>query len=362
MSSIKGILNNSVGAFSDIAVMIPLIALLTQNTSYVAFNLFASIGVVYIVSSLLFRVPISVQPLKSIVVAALTIGASIHEVKIAGLLLGLTCLMILLFKFDRILKLVPDTIVHQIQIGLGVLLVIQALKSYNQPWLIICALSAVLIPLVSKLPIIGIVAMIAFGSSFFVPMTDGKIKDISNSNLNWATIVILFLPQVILTLSNSVIATEKVCKHYFKENAKNVSVKKLLFSIGIGNILMPIISGLPFCHGSGGVTAHVKGGSTHFGSTIFMGVIYLILSIFYLLIKQAVFTLPAFIVSFLLMVTGLHHIALAKSTYYTKFGFVQSLTSVLIAMITQNLLWVLGFAIVFEIIKEKVIFTNQKTA
>ena len=62
--------NNIMGAFADGAVLFPLlITLSTQNGMNLSY-LLLSAGLAYVVSGYVFRVPMSVQPLKSIAIAA----------------------------------------------------------------------------------------------------------------------------------------------------------------------------------------------------------------------------------------------------------------------------------------------------
>ena len=54
--------------------------------------LFASAGIIYVLSGLWFRVPMPVQPLKAIAIAAVVSGASYLEVRWAGAVVGLELL------------------------------------------------------------------------------------------------------------------------------------------------------------------------------------------------------------------------------------------------------------------------------
>lgn len=120
---------NVLGAFADSAILFPLMALLTLKSGFSSPVLLLSTGVAYLISSRYFRIPMPVQPLKSIAVTAVSIGASFNEVRISAFLLGLFCLTLVYFRMDRFSKRVPEPIIHQLQMGLGILLLFQGLRS-----------------------------------------------------------------------------------------------------------------------------------------------------------------------------------------------------------------------------------------
>ena len=72
---VKNHFGNMTGAFSDGAILFPLLAALVLQAGMNGAVLLASVGIAYIAAGFVFRVPMAVQPLKSVVVAALAIGA-----------------------------------------------------------------------------------------------------------------------------------------------------------------------------------------------------------------------------------------------------------------------------------------------
>ncbi len=344
-------LNNFFGAFADIAIMLPIISLLSVHSGFSAPTLFLTSGMLYVFSSLYYRVPISIQPLKSIAISSLTLGASFYDVRMAGFLLGFIFVSLWILKIDKYLNKIPDSIVHQIQVGLGTLLLIQAYRSDSNAIIYLISAVVAFVPFLSKIPVLGIVAVIGLLFGLFYPSSSKELS--INSNLHWNIIISLLLPQIILTLSNSVVATQRVCKTYFKSEAKNVKMNRLIFSIGFGNIISSMLAGLPFCHGSGGVTAHAKGGSRNFISTIVTGAFYIIFGIILFNFKNLTFQLHPVFISFLLATTGFYHMQLAKNTILQKLGIFKVITSILITVISLNLIYVLLFSIILEILENK---------
>lgn len=164
----------------------------------------------------------------------------------------------------------------------------------------------------------------------------------------WGTIVGLLLPQLALTLTNSVLATRDVAFRVYGEQATLVTVPRLLKSIGLGNVLSSLVGGIPYCHGSGGVTAHSRGGANQSWSTSVIGVTLIVLSLIELFRGVREMVIPASIVSMLLMATGWFHIQLAKPTWITQPGRKKLIITGLVVLFTRNLLWSLAVGIALE--------------
>src|SRR4051794_35327506 len=110
-------LGDIVGAFADGAILFPLLAALTLKTDLSGSVLLLSAGFAYIVAGILFRVPVSVQPLKAVAIAAIALGATGTEVRVAGALLGAFCLALSFFDVNALAARVPRSLVHGLQLG-----------------------------------------------------------------------------------------------------------------------------------------------------------------------------------------------------------------------------------------------------
>lgn len=358
----KETLRNFLGAFSDGAVLFPLLALLSMKAGFSGFTILWTTGAVYVISALLFRVPMAVQPLKSIAIAAVSVGASFNEVRTSGMCLGLYCLFMCCFDVDRIAKKVPSAIIHELQAGLGALLVFQGIKAFGdwstllanpQGLLVLGGVSLMLfLPEIKGIPILGLVATLGLFIAVFAPQSIQHTLALQShpgtDGLRVSLILSLLLPQIVLTSANSVLATKDVCTRYFGESASKVTVRRLLSSIGFGNLIVGALGGMPFCHGSGGVTAHVRGGSTKAWSTALMGVVLLILAVIQFTKGSQVLIYPTALVSALLMTTGIFHFKLSTPTFQADWGILKILAAALVTAFTGNLLWVLGLGVALE--------------
>ena len=59
--------------------------------------------------------------------------------------------------------------------------------------------------------------------------------------------------QLPLTATNAIIATEALIKEYWPE--KRVGERKLALNMGVMNVIVTFLGGMPMCHGAGGLAA-----------------------------------------------------------------------------------------------------------
>jgi sulfate permease, SulP family len=94
-----------------------------------------------------------------------------------------------------------------------------------------------------------------------------------------AALTTLVLAQIPLTFGNSIVATADAEGAYFGERARRVRPGRLAASICGADLFAGLTSGLPVCHGAGGVTAHYRLGARTAASTMMVGVIYVSLAL-----------------------------------------------------------------------------------
>jgi hypothetical protein len=196
------------------------------------------------------------------------------------------------------------------------------------------------------LPWLGLVATGGLFYAIFSSPSVSAVKGAVSGSLRPEVVLMLVLPQIVLTLANSVVGTVDVSRRYFGEAAKRVTAVRLLASIGLGNLLAASVSGLPYCHGSGGVTAHVKGGARHWTANLVIGVTLVALAAFR---GNRIGFYPPVLLGVLLAATGIFHLQLAAPTW-AQVGERWRLAAMgAVAMCTQNMLWVLCVGVVPEL-------------
>lgn len=336
-------MKNFFAAFADGAVLFPILAALTMQNGFSGTLLLASAGIAYWIAGIVFRVPMPVQPLKSIAIAAMAVGATQVEVSISGIVLGLIALALVFVEPDRIADRIPISLVHALQLGLGVLLVFQGLKSSIQFESLFLAAALLVLPALLQIPLLGVTAFGGLIWAVFLGASSSPSDPVSTSVElpRTAMVFSLVLPQLALTLTNSVLGTRDVARRYYGQAANRVSAKNLLISIGAGNIISGVVGGLPFCHGSGGVTAHARAGATHWISNGVIGTVLLLLSGAYALGQNVGLAYPPMLLSALLVAVGIHHVRLAAPTWSSHSGKLKLLVVAIAVALTRNMLWAL---------------------
>jgi hypothetical protein len=114
---------------------------------------------------------------------------------------------------------------------------------------------------------------VAAGAGFALPqMRVPELSDVATG------FVLLALPQLPLSLSNSVIATGRTVADLFPE--RRVSVRQIGLTYATVNLLAPLAGGIPACHGCGGLAGHYALGARTGGSVILYGSFYLLCGLF----------------------------------------------------------------------------------
>ncbi len=351
--TLRGIAGDFFGAFADSAILLPLLMLLARMPGFSLPVLLGSTGAAYLLAGWFFRLPMSVQPLKSIAIASITIGAGAFEIKAAGFLLGIFFLALFLFRKKDLP--IPEPVVRSVQTGLGIMLLIQA-KTALPADLVLARPSILLFAIILLLHYSFRVSSIGFFAVFLF------LNSLTKDHLPPGTLIVdfappssddpkrsafliasLLLPQLALTSANSIKGARLAMEHYFKDRCERVTIPRLMLFVGLGNVVSALLSGLPFCHGAGGITAHVKGGATTSRMNWIIGGILLGLAFVVhfsnLAVRVDSFALPA-----ILACVGLFHLELARPLFRSWTGRLLLLSSIGITLFTSDLLWVMGIS------------------
>ncbi len=349
------------GAFADTALLFPILILLALKAGFSLPLLLISSGVLYLAAGLLFRLPMPVQPLKSVAISAVSLGAGKQEILAAALIIG--AFFFLLLVFNRHLLRLPEESIRCVQWGLGLLLILQGLGGEithggGLPRVLLLSAILLLSMRVHSWPWLGLFAFLAFLSSFSLSSfslssfsTSGAtgIPAASVTGIRWTLVASLVLPQLALTSANSVLGTELAVRAYFPDQNPSRFRPRLLFSIGAGNLLMGLIGGLPFCHGSGGLTAHYRAGARTALMNAVMGSTLIGLGF---LAHHGVTAgaLPAIPGAAILLTVGVLHLGLARSLFTSRSGMLLLLLTTGLTLFSRNLLLVLAGALVFQLL------------
>ena len=317
------------GSFGDIGTDLPLLLGIILASGLDAGGVFIVFGCLQILTGFLYGLPMPMQPLKAMAVLVISQKITGSVLLGGGLAIGLMMMFLTLSGGLQILaRSIPTCVVRGIQFGLGLSLASLALKTYipsmGMPGYALACVSGFLVialwgnrRMPAGLFVIGLGALFAFctdldfkiigqGAGFHLPSPQlPTLDDV------WLGFLLLALPQLPLSLSNSLIATEQTVADLFPE--RRVSIQKLGLTYSAVNLMAPLVGGIPVCHGCGGLAGHYAFGARTGGSVILYGSFYLSVGLFFSEALQEVIKLfPLPILGVVLLFEALTLLALIK--------------------------------------------------
>lgn len=321
-ASIRFDRNELSGAFGDIGTDFPLVASMILVSGLDSASVLIMFGAMQALTGLIYGLPMPVQPLKAMAVIVITQKLSGNVLYGGGLAIGITMLILAVSGLiDLIARIVPKSVVRGIQFGLGLQLASLALRDYVQADSVagygLAAIGFVLTlfllgnrkyPPALFLILLGVVYGVvfkleagAFGRSvgFAAPrLYMPGLQDVLTG------FILLALPQIPLSIGNSILATRQVAEDLFPD--RKLSVRKLSLTYSLMNLVNPFFGGIPTCHGSGGMAGHYAFGARTGGSVIIEGLLYLSLGLFLSAgFRQVIELFPKPILGIILMFEGL---------------------------------------------------------
>lgn len=287
--------NELAGAFGDIGTDLPLLVGLVVTCGLDPVSVFTVFGALQIATGLLYGMPMPVQPLKAMAAIMLAQRLSPGVLAGGGLVIGATMLLLVATGLlDRIARLIPHVAVRGIQLGLGMTLATLALKDYaSRDGLAGYALVAVSLVLLLVLRrqrrVPGPLVVLALGAIYALVWRVHPAGLASPLGLRLPSFrlptstelaqgaLLLALPQLPLSLGNSVIATSQTTRDLFPD--RPVSVRKIGFTYGLLNLIGPLFGGVPVCHGCGGLVGFHAFGARTGGAAVLYGLLYLTLGL-----------------------------------------------------------------------------------
>ena len=295
-------------------------------------------GVMQYVTALTYRMPMPVQPLKAVAVIVISQKVALDVLYGGGLAIGIIMLILAATgAITWLAKVVPRPVVRGLQLGLGIQLSLLALKDYVQSdgtrGYILAAISFVIIvslfgnrrfPPALFVIALGVVYAAVFklsphdfsnAAGFTLP----HVRPVSIDSMI-AGLTLLAVPQIPLSLGNSVLATRQAVEDLFP--GRDIGVRKLSFTYAAMNLINPFFGGVPTCHGSGGLVGHYTFGARTGGSIIIYGSLFLILGLFFAAgFQQVVQVFPLPVLGVLLFFEGVALMHFARSEASSKRDF-----------------------------------------
>ena len=290
--------NELSGAFGDLGTDLPLIVGMVLAARLDPASVLIVYGAMQVATGLAYRMPMPVQPLKAVAALVITQRLPAATLYGGGLAIGVTMLVLSVTGLlGRLARLVPKVVVRGIQAGLGLQLAGLALRDYVPSagpagWALAAAAFAVTLALLGnrRFPpapfVVGLGVLFALATSAEARLVwDGFGLALPTLRTPaWPDVVtgfvVLALPQIPLSLGNSVLATRQMAADLFPERAP-LSVRRIGLTYSLMNLVSPFVGGVPTCHGSGGMAGHYAFGGRTGGSVIIYGAFYLLLGLFF---------------------------------------------------------------------------------
>ncbi|KAG4931189.1 hypothetical protein AAZX31_17G191300 [Glycine max] len=329
------------GAMGDLGTFIPITLSLTLSRDLNLGTTLIFTGIYNIITGAIYGVPMPVQPMKSIAAEALSdSGFGVAEIMAAGILTGVVLFLLGVTRLMQLVyTLIPLCVVRGIQLAQGLSFAFTAVKYVrkiqdlpksralgDRHWFgldglvlaIVCLCFIVIVSgagekdqcdgeseslgkrveearnmrknrvrrLVFSLPSAFIVFMLGVVLAFIrrpkvvheVKFGPSSMEVVKFSKHAWKKgFVKGTIPQLPLSILNSVIAVCKLSKDLFPE--REFSATSLSVSVGLMNLVGSWFGAMPCCHGAGGLAGQYKFGGRSGGCVALLGVAKLVLGL-----------------------------------------------------------------------------------
>ena len=290
--------NELSGAFGDLGTSLPLLVGMVLAAGLDAASVLIVFGLLQLATAVVYRIPMPVQPLKA--VAAIVIAGQVPAAVIHGGGLAIGVVMLLLSATGLLAALaraIPKPVVRGVQMGLGIQLATLALRDYVPTggaagYALAAAAFAVTVALLGNRRFPPAPVVVALGALFAVATTTAPGELWRGVGLRlptpalptWASVVqgflLLALPQIPLSLGNSVLATRQLATDLFPDRPAP-TVARIGATYAAMNLASAVLGGVPACHGSGGMAGHYAFGGRTGGSVFISGLLYLVLGLLF---------------------------------------------------------------------------------
>ena len=116
------------GALGDLGTLLPLVLGMIAVVGLAPVPVLLGFAVFYVATAFYYRLPIPVQPMKAVAAVLLTAGISSAGLAASGVLIGVALLVLGLTGWiTRLARIVPQSVLAGLQLGLGVALAMVSL-------------------------------------------------------------------------------------------------------------------------------------------------------------------------------------------------------------------------------------------
>jgi len=348
------------GSMGDFGTLFPLaigyIAVCGLNPA----GFLVMMGVANIVTGLLYRLPIPIEPMKVLAVVAIAQHWEPSMVYASGFGMGIVWTVFALIGVMKwIAKVTPDSVIRGIQVALGIILAIEAIKMISTWWIIgvLSIITGLVLgrnryaPAAIVLMALGLVIMIVKGQFNLVESPRLTLPIITGFSPRevWQSFLQAGLAQIPLTATNAVIATSALIKSYWPE--KPVSESRLSLNMGIMNLILPFFGGMPLCHGAGGLAGQYYFGARTGGANIIEGLIEIAMGLFLAGSIAGLFSVfPVAIIGAMMFLVGVELVKFARGIHWDT-DIIPMGTTLIVSLLTNMAYGFLSGFVVYYLIK-----------
>ena len=347
------------GAVGDLGVLVPLAAALVLVNGLHPGSLLLAAGVLVLAAGVGFGLPFPVQPLKALTALAVAQELSPDVIHAAGLQIGLVLLVLAATGLaDRLSAVFSKPVIRALQLGVGSLLVVSAVKLALRPprlfehaassgWNV--ALAAVTLAAVAvaahrrwygiALVLVAVGVTVSWATSspeLGSPGVHVPALGVPPLSVWGSAFVLLVIPQIPLTYGNAVVGISDLAREHFGERARRVTPGRVALSCGLGNVGSALVGGMPMCHGSSGLSAHIRLGASTAAMNVVLGSAFVVLG---LLLSDQVLTLfgllPVWALAGFLAYAGVRHALLVLDLRGSR--LVVAIAAAGVGIVTGNL-------------------------
>jgi MFS superfamily sulfate permease-like transporter len=264
-------------------------------------------------------------------------------------------------------KITAKPITRGIMLGLGLSFVLEGVKMMGDQPVVAVAATAMTFFLLSKEKTPTMLLLLAFGMvvaflgnpSLWQDMSQIAVRfrfpEFSLGRISWSDLVagtlILGLPQAPLTLGNAIIGTAEENNELFPD--RPAKVKTIAVDHGVMNVFSAAIGGIPLCHGAGGMAGHVRFGARTGGALVILGLIVLILGLFFSDSVATIFKMfPPSILGVILFFTGLELASITRDIGNQRSDVYIMLVVAGLAMWNMGVAYLAGLALYYGVEKK----------
>ncbi|NLX50020.1 MAG: sulfate transporter [Methanospirillum sp.] len=283
------LLHEAAGAVGNFGTVLPLLFGVALATGILPGPALFFFGIWYAAAGLVYRQPIPIEPMKTIAVVAIAGQATAGEIVAGGIILGALFLSLGLAGWiDPIVARIPVPVTRGVQLGLALMLARSAVTyGLADPVLAIVGLAAVgafalvrhwhSVPDLSALLVLALgLGLVALGGGISTPTVPLPRPVMPGLEEWFPALIMLVLPQAVLTLTNSIAATELLASDLLPRPPTAGLLSRM---IGTMNLVSVPLGGIPMCHGAGGLAAQYRFGARTGWSNAIAGMVLVTIAV-----------------------------------------------------------------------------------